>query len=710
MKLKLILLLIFIILNSIVFFITGVNKEQRISKALKSDLKHLETTYKTLGYHQQQNNKSILKSIKSEALPFLSQLDGKSEKELSEIRTKFYTAFKKRYLSMKLRGVYQLQFVLPNNKTFLRFHRPEKFGDDLSKIRYSFTYVNKYHTPIEGFEGGKTTHAYRYVYPLFDKRGHYICAVEISYTSDYLQNYITNIANIHTHFIVNKKVFDENVWNRVDKQIIYQKSAEHSDFMLTMTKQHTIQNCIINNNKRFENIIEEVKEKIDLQKPFSIYTTHENLNDVNHVHNTFINSDIVSFYPIKSTLNKNEAWLVSYTPNDFIEITILGNNIVRGITFIIFSILIYVIYRNIMQKKEFEVIFNTSKDPIAILDTESNFLDFNDAYMEITGYTRKELKQKSCMSMTIPEDIPKAKETIKEVLHKGVVKNFEKSCITKDGSIISINMTLSLMPDKQRIIVSTKDMSEIKAKELILREQTKLASMGEMIGNIAHQWRQPLSLISSSSTGILVYRDMGVLNDKILDDEMNRINDNAQYLSKTIDDFRDFIKGDRKLIEFNMSENIHSFLTLVQANIKNHEINMILDLDDTLKILGYPNELNQCCINIFNNAKDALKEIDGERYIFINTKKDTQNVKIEIKDNAGGIPKDILPKIFEPYFTTKHQSQGTGLGLSMVYSLVTEGMQGTIEVSNTTYTYNNEEYTGAQFIITLPLKATPLQV
>lgn len=116
---------------------------------------------------------------------------------------------------------------------------------------------------------------------------------------------------------------------------------------------------------------------------------------------------------------------------------------------------------------------------------------------------------------------------------------------------------------------------------------------------------------------------------------------------------------------------------------------------------GSPNELMQCYINLFNNSKDAFKDIEIDKFFFISATAQNNNIVIALKDNAGGIPKEVLPKIFEPYFTTKHQSQGTGLGLSMTYNFITQGMDGTVEAKNVTYEYEGKEYKGAEFVITL---------
>jgi len=244
-----------------------------------------------------------------------------------------------------------------------------------------------------------------------------------------------------------------------------------------------------------------------------------------------------------------------------------------------------------------------------------------------------------------------------------------------------------------------------KEKEKILFEQSKMVSMGEMIGNIAHQWRQPLSVISTGATGLIVQKEYNLLTDEKLMETCNLINTNAQYLSKTIDDFRDFIKGDREIVTFKLSDIIESFLHLVEGSIKSNNIEIIENLNENTTLNGYPNELVQCFINIFNNSKDAFKEKElEEKLFFISTNFKDNKAVITLKDNAQGIPKNVLPRIFEPYFTTKYKSQGTGLGLHMTYKLITEGMSGTITAQNTVYQYNSQEYSGAEFIITLPLR------
>ena len=352
------------------------------------------------------------------------------------------------------------------------------------------------------------------------------------------------------------------------------------------------------------------------------------------------------------------------------------------------------------QKEIFETMYNGTKDAIAILDLKSNFTKVNPAYLEMTGFTEEELLKTSCYNLTVEEDKEISKEAVNEVLKIGFIKNFEKRCIIKSNDIITTNMSMSFIKNPDRILISVRDITEQKRKDKLLFEQTRLASLGEMIGNIAHQWRQPLSIISTLSSGIQVRKEVGTLSDKLLDESCESINKNVQYLSKTIDDFKNFVKGDRKKSTFDIDVVINNFLLLMDASIKNSNINIVLDLEKNLKMNAYENELVQCFINIYNNSKDALIENNiKDKYIFISTKLINHNIVIQIKDNANGIPIDVLPKIFEPYFTTKHKSQGTGLGLNMTHKLITQGLKGKIQAHNSEFIYNGISYKGAEFTI-----------
>ena len=239
-------------------------------------------------------------------------------------------------------------------------------------------------------------------------------------------------------------------------------------------------------------------------------------------------------------------------------------------------------------------------------------------------------------------------------------------------------------------------------KNRILFQQNKMAAMGEMIGNIAHQWRQPLSVITVLASSLKVKKELDILEEKDYLESYNLILETANYLSNTIDDFQYYFSPNKNKNSFNTKNLIDKSLKLSSMEFKEHNINVIKNIEE-FEALNFENELLQVVINILNNAKDELIKKDAKRYIFIDLFKEDKNIIIKIKDNAGGIDKNVIDRVFEPYFTTKHKSKGTGIGLYMCQEIIVKHIEGTIQVSNEIYEYENEEFIGAKFEITLAL-------
>ncbi len=245
---------------------------------------------------------------------------------------------------------------------------------------------------------------------------------------------------------------------------------------------------------------------------------------------------------------------------------------------------------------------------------------------------------------------------------------------------------------------------ELDNKQAILYQQSKMAAMGEMIGNIAHQWRQPLSIITTATSGMVLQKQMGVLTDEFFFEASDRINHSAQYLSETIDDFRNFFIPNKEKSKVNLLEVFKKTLDLISAQFNSKEIKIIKNIE-TIEFESYENELIQALINILNNSRDELIKKDDERFIFVDAFEKDNFINITIKDNAGGVIKENLNKIFEPYFTTKYKSQGTGIGLYMTEEIITKHLNGTIGVENVEFTYNDKQYFGAQFTIKIDLNS-----
>jgi PAS domain S-box-containing protein len=282
----------------------------------------------------------------------------------------------------------------------------------------------------------------------------------------------------------------------------------------------------------------------------------------------------------------------------------------------------------------------------------------------------------------------------------------EWTFITKNNQHIPVLLNVKALKDKKGEIYGYLGIAKDITQQKLLESQAKLASMGEMIGNIAHQWRQPLSVISTVASGIKVKSEFGQFEPEQLFPDMDVIIGQTQYLSKTIDDFRNFLRESKDKESINLSKVVETSLSIVQSTMIDNHIDVILNLKSNGLLHAFPNQLVQAIINILNNAKDALKDNVKEenlRLIFVETKEVDAHLILTIKDNAGGIPKHIMPKIFEPYFTTKHKSVGTGIGLSMTHKIITEQHQAVLEVDNETFEYQQQFYTGACFTITFAI-------
>ncbi|MCV6608193.1 MAG: HAMP domain-containing histidine kinase [Campylobacterales bacterium] len=236
-----------------------------------------------------------------------------------------------------------------------------------------------------------------------------------------------------------------------------------------------------------------------------------------------------------------------------------------------------------------------------------------------------------------------------------------------------------------------------KEQEDILLHQSRMASMGEMIGNIAHQWKQPLNGLSIYIQ--MIYeeqRNKQKISQEFIQEFYEKTMFQIKGMSQTVDDFKNFFKVNRQKKDFYLKRVIENSLRLVDSYYTKHkiEINIDYQVDEDLILKGFDNELIQVFVNILNNGKDALieKKIDNPKMNII-VSETAEFTTVEFEDNAGGIPDDIMKDIFVPYFTTK-DDQGTGIGLYMSQRIVNEHLKGTISVSN-----KNQ---GACFKIRLP--------
>lgn len=270
-----------------------------------------------------------------------------------------------------------------------------------------------------------------------------------------------------------------------------------------------------------------------------------------------------------------------------------------------------------------------------------------------------------------------------------VLENIEKgnlgTRLTKDTSneaLSELKVVINNMIDNLEFRIQD-EINKRLEQEQILIQQSKLASMGEMIGNIAHQWRQPLAQISAIHMNMKVTHDFNNFSNEYLDAKIKEANKLTSYMSQTISDFQNFFKPQGEKEIFSIEKACRDAYFILESSLKAHGIEVVFHITQDVTINGYKNEYSQVILNLLSNAKDILieRQIKNPK-IDIEIKDGTNFALVKIKDNAGGVDASIIDKIFEPYFTTRHQTQGTGIGLYMSKNIIERNMHGYINVAN----------------------------
>lgn len=377
---------------------------------------------------------------------------------------------------------------------------------------------------------------------------------------------------------------------------------------------------------------------------------------------------------------------------------------------------------------------------IHLTDADGKFLVYNDdLYMKPDGFDLAKAYGEMAEDILFA-DIYVGKEMYAQTIHVGEGNEFKiilqmrsdklerkkaelfELSLWLIGAVALLSLPLAylfaIIPDRlnRKIVEKSDELAELnknleqrvvdevnirREKEKMLVHQSKMASMGEMIGAIAHQWRQPLNTLSLISLGIKDYFRRGSLDEARLEHEMEKIDYQLQFMSKTIDDFRNFFKADKEKEPFDVARAVQDVLTLLSSQIVKSKIDVVFEcLEDgevkaavhmdesqaafgefTAYVEGYKNEFKQVILNIINNAKDAILEKEAAGRITIRISLEDEAVTVSIQDNGGGIPEAILARIFEPYFSTKGE-HGTGVGLDMSKTIIEENMHGTITAEN----------------------------
>jgi len=358
---------------------------------------------------------------------------------------------------------------------------------------------------------------------------------------------------------------------------------------------------------------------------------------------------------------------------------------------------------------------------IARTDTSGNIIYINDKFCDITGYTPSEIIGHTHRLFKHPEtpteQMVQLWNTIsaKRVWHGTVIN------LTKKGETFYTDTFVIPILNEQHEIVEYMDMridiTEIKtylqiiqtkvdeatkaiqAQQQQLIAQSRAAALGEMFDNIAHQWRQPIGAINNAIINAEFAIELGSIQESAVLETFEQIKTYTAFLSKTIDDFRNFSNPDKEKTHFSLHSSISQTINIIRGAYEMNHISLGYIPDDLLRnveVYGPQGEFSQVILNILGNARDAIKEKQLQNgQVRIKVSAGNKTISLSISDNAGGIPEAVLPKIFDPYFSTKGQAQGTGIGLYMSKTIIEKHFYGNLEADN--------EEDGAIFTITLPI-------
>ena len=337
---------------------------------------------------------------------------------------------------------------------------------------------------------------------------------------------------------------------------------------------------------------------------------------------------------------------------------------------------------------------------LPVLSYYKNMYNFNN--LQISGYMNKKYKLSIAVRKDDPilldildKELSHLSSNIKNIIYekwasKKIEKKSDYSLIYKIAGVVFVIFLIMIFRyivikkyNKKLQKEVQKAKIDLQEKQMQLQQQSRHAQMGEMISMIAHQWRQPLAAISSTSSAINLKAKLKKLDSDTAIELSDKISNYSQHLSQTIDDFREFFKPNKEKVEVNYTQLIKSVLDIIQVSIKNKNIRLEQELNCEDRFFTYPNEIKQVLLNLIKNAEDVLleKEIKNP-CIKIKSFKEKDKLILEISDNAGGIPKDIIDKIFDPYFSTKTKKDGTGLGLYMSKTIIEGHCNGKLNVKN----------------------------
>ena len=518
----------------------------------------------------------------------------------------------------------------------------------------------------------------------------------VAWTNNFIKDINGNITGVITSGIDITK--EEKLSQKLfEQEHLYKLTFEEADIGIAHV---SLDGKWIDTNEYLSNILGYTKDEFK-KMTVSQITYSDDINTDKRMMKQLLDRHKNSYHIEKRYIHKNGniIWvsLAVVVLKDDIGKPLYFLKIIRDI-----SQLKLLMYQLAMEKDRFKKIIEFTPIPIMLYTEDGEIILINRVFRESTGYTHKELSTiNNLIQKLFMHQDETTIEKLKEYYNNPITKEIQQqTIITKSGEkrtgiLNAVKLYNTDVNNKNLYLIAIIDVTDIQNKDELMIAQSRQAAMGDMLAMIAHQWRQPLSVISMVSNNIQAQIE---LEEEITPDSMNQLittlNEQTQYLSHTIDDFRDFFKPDKVKETLSVGTILEKLTSLIQKSLENNYIKLELPTVVDVKISTYPNQLVQTLINLINNAKDAIKEhtpTNGLIRITIGTEKD--EVIIGVCDNGGGIDPSVKDKLGQPYVTTKSKN-GTGLGLYMSTIIVSKHLGGRL--------YWESDNVGSCFYIALP--------
>lgn len=700
-----ILIISYLILVVTIYNVMIFEKQKRINEFVDTKIKQYTLAYKSI-YHQYEKRASIIFESKIDQNKVLELFAKRDREGLINYLQKDYNIFSNYNLK-------QLHFHLPNNDSFIRFHRLHKYGDNLTKIRETVAYVNKNKEYIDGFEEGRIFNGYRFVYPLFYENKH-IGSVEISFSAYAMIGELMEHFEAASNFLISKKVIDKKVFQSEQNNYV------ESMFPGYYYEKSIMEKLVIENkySKIFlsHSLMEEAIVKLKEKKPFALLNSmKDNLEIIIPVLNP-ISKEVVALVLVESDskyiINKNNNFLVFFLS-----------------AVILLAIIFFIIYRLFSLNNELNTnneklhsVLNEANSGIAIIDAKGNFLDVNTMFTTLMHYTKEEFIRLNSIDISTKESKKNSVAILQQAQKYGTISKARISYLAKDETIVNVEIYLNLLSDDETFVLVanpiddklalelttqklenlnknlnkkvTQQVEKLRQKDKILLDQSKLAAMGGMMDAIAHQWKQPLGVIKLRTAELQLMIDFDEYTADGTKIIAKNIEKQVDHLVNTVDEFRGFFRPKENLEKVKLKSLIDASLLLIKDNLLKNSIEISFSGDLEIVAELIPNEFKHLIINIVNNANDEFtrKNIQNGKIDF-KLLEENGNSILKIQDNAQGISEEIIENIFEANVTNKEEGKGSGIGLYLVKNII-EKLHGSIAVHNK----NN----GACFTITIP--------